>query len=197
MNWKLFFNPFEKFSEIQLLVFGIIITILGSFIGSSLGVIYDGVFDVHVYQTTFAKAILVNFINILSVFVPLLILGKIINSKTRIIDILNVSLISRFPIYIAGLLANNEKMNGITENILKEINTPEKLQIPTTDLIYLMVFSSLMMILLVYSIVLMFSGFRTATNVKKWQHFIFFAIAIIVAELISKVTIGSLLDFWQ
>ena len=197
MNWKLFFNPFEKFSEIQLLVFGIIITILGSFIGSSLGVIYDGVFDVHVYQTTFAQAILVNFINILSVFVPLLILGKIINSKTRIIDILNVSLISRFPIYIAGLLANNEKMNGITENILKEINTPEKLQIPTTDLVYLMVFSSLMMILLVYSIVLMFSGFRTATNVKKWQHFIFFAIAIIVAELISKVTIGGLLNFWQ
>lgn len=33
MNRKIVFNPFEKHSEITLLIFGLTLTILGSFIG--------------------------------------------------------------------------------------------------------------------------------------------------------------------
>ena len=193
MNWKIIFNPFSKFSEIQLLIFGVLITFLGSFIGSHFGVIFDGVFDVHVYEISIIKGILVNLINVFSVFILFLILGKIINSKTRIIDILNVSLISRLPIYLVGIFANNSKMNSITEDLMKGINEPEKLNLPTTDLIFIMIFSSAMMIFLIYSIVLMVFGFKTATNIKKWQHYVFFAIAIVAAEIISKILISNII----
>jgi hypothetical protein len=193
MNWKIIFNPFSKFSEIQLLIFGVLITFLGSFIGSHFGVIFDGVFDVHVYEISIIKGILVNLINVFSVFILFLILGKIINSKTRIIDILNVSLISRLPIYLVGIFANNSKMNSITEDLMKGINEPEKLNLPTADLIFIMIFSSTMMIFLIYSIVLMVFGFKTATNIKKWQHYVFFAIAIVAAEIISKILISNII----
>ncbi len=175
----------------QLLVFGIVITFIGSFFGYFFQVSYDGVLDVHQNSVTFLNSLKENAINIFSVFVLLFILGKIINQRTRIIDILNTVLVSRFPIYIIAVFANNPALERITNQIIENQSNLQNLQFGWMDLMILMVISSLMMMLLAYSIALLVNGFRTATNVKKWQHFVFFAIAILIAEIISKVLISN------
>lgn len=134
MNWKIIFNPFEKVSEKILLTFGITLTILGSFTGFYFGVIYDGYLDVHVYAVTFLESLLHNTTNLLSMFICFFILGKILNSKTRIIDVLNTVLIARIPLYTLGIFANNEKINSITDQIIEGVNDPQKVQITTTEL---------------------------------------------------------------
>lgn len=189
MNWNIIFNPFEKFSEKQLLIFGIILSILGSFLGFYFGVIYDGYLDVHIYEVTLIESLLHNAINILSMFIGLYVLGKIFNSKTRIIDILNAVLIARFPLYILGIFANNQKLNSITDQLIEGINDPQKIQINTADLFFITAFSIFSLVLLVYVIVLLVNGFRTATHAKKWQHFLYFAIALILGEILSKYLI--------
>ena len=86
MTWKTIFNPFEKYSERQLLIASVLITILGSLIGSYCQVIYDGFLDVHSYENTFSHVVLENVINGMVMTIFLFALGKIINNKTRFID---------------------------------------------------------------------------------------------------------------
>ncbi len=186
MNWKIIFNPFSKFSEIQLLIFGIVITLLGSFIGYYFGVTYDGVLDVHVSQNIFIDSVLENIINIFSVFIVLFILGKFINSKTRFIDILNAVLISRIAFYIVALFTNTPKMDEITTKIVENIENPEKMNLLTSEMAILSIFTIFSLLMLAYFVVLLVFGFKTATNLKKWQHWLLFGVAIILSEIISK-----------
>ncbi len=74
MNWKLFFNPFGIYSEKQLLVSGILITLAGSFVGCLFNVTFDGVLDVHQYETDFLTSLKENGINITCIFIVLFIL---------------------------------------------------------------------------------------------------------------------------
>lgn len=186
MNWQTIFNPFSKFSEKTLLFFGIIIMLIGSFFGSFLGISYDGVFDAHQAKITFLESLSENLINVFSVFVVLFILGKIIYSKTRFIDVLNTALVYRFPIYLVAFFASSPILTKIGKEIDKNSAHLEKFQLKPLDLTIVLGISMVMMLFLAYSIVLLTNGFRTASNVKKWQHYVFFAIALVVAEIISK-----------
>src|SRR5690606_5333057 len=189
MNWKLFFNPFSKFSEKALLISGILFLVVGSFIGYYFGVTYDGIFDVHISTVTLIESLTENVINVGSLSMLLFIAGIIINSKTRIIDVLNVALISRFPIYLAGLLANNQRISEISEQLIDSVHQETPASVSSSDMMVLMLFSAVLILLLVYQLMLMVFGFKTAVNARKWQHWLFFGIALIAAEVISKAII--------
>lgn len=189
MNWKLFFNPFSKFSEKALLISGILFLVVGSFIGYYFGVTYDGIFDVHISTVTLIESLTENVINVVILSLLLFIAGIIINSKTRIIDVLNVALISRFPIYLAGLFANNQRISEISEQLIDSVHQETPASVSSSDMMILMLFSAVLILLLAYQLMLMVFGFKTAVNARKWQHWLFFAFALIAAEVISKAII--------
>lgn len=189
MNWKLFFNPFSKFSEKSLLMAGILFLVVGSFIGYYFGVTYDGIFDVHISTVTLIESLTENVINVVILSLLLFIAGIIINSKTRIIDVLNVALISRFPIYLAGLFANNQRISEISEQLMDSVHQETPASVSSSDMMILMLFSAVLILLLAYQLMLMVFGFKTAVNARKWQHWLFFAFALIAAEVISKAII--------
>lgn len=189
MNWKLFFNPFSKFSEKALLITGILFLVVGSFIGYYFGVTYDGIFDVHISTVTLIESLTENVINVVILSLLLFIAGIMINSKTRIIDVLNVALISRFPIYLAGLLANNQRISEISEQLMDSVHQETPASVSSSDMMILMLFSAVLILLLAYQLMLMVFGFKTAVNARKWQHWLLFAFALIAAEMISKAII--------
>ena len=189
MNWKLFFNPFSKFSEKALLISGILFLVVGSFIGYYFGVTYDGIFDVHISTVTLIESLTENVINVVILSLLLFIAGIIINSKTRIIDVLNVVLISRFPIYLAGLFANNQRISEISEQLMDSVHQETPASVSSSDMMILMLFSAVLILLLAYQLMLMVFGFKTAVNARKWQHWLFFAFALIAAEIIAKAII--------
>ncbi|RST27705.1 hypothetical protein [Chryseobacterium lacus] len=189
MNWKLFFNPFSKFSEKALLISGILFLVVGSFIGYYFGVTYDGIFDVHISTVTLIESLTENVINVVILSLLLFIAGIIINSKTRIIDVLNVALISRFPIYLAGLFANNQRISEISEQLIDSVHQETPASVSSSDMMILMLFSAVLILLLAYQLMLMVFGFKTAVNARKWQHWLLFAFALIAAEMISKAII--------
>ncbi len=186
MNFKTVFNPFSKFSERTLLIAGLIIFIAGVFIATYCGVVFDGVLDVHVSQYSFMQNALILLINTVSVFIPLFLLGKIINKRTRAIDILNTSLVSRLPLHVLGLFTNNSSMDTVNEKIIKSIDQPQNIDFTVTEMAILSGFTIAGLLLLTYFIILLVNGFRTATNTKKWYHFLLFAVTVIIAEIISK-----------
>jgi hypothetical protein len=119
-------------------------------------------------------------------------LGKIINSKTRMIDILNASFLYRIPIYIVAVMSKIPVLDGINEKVMKNISHPENINLSAGDMFFLLIFTVVSLGLLAYSIVLLVNGFKTATNAKKWQHFVSFAFVLIAAEIVSKMLIDFL-----
>ncbi len=192
MNWKYLFNPLLKFSERSLLILGILSIVAGSLIGHYFSLTFDGAFDTHPLQITFIESLKENAINILMVFILLLILGKIINLKTRLVDIATISMIYRIPIYISGPLINLPVFKAIADKVLANKDNLENIKFETLELFSILAASSVLMIFLIYSIVILVNGFRTATNLKKWQYYVCFAIVLIIAEVLSKTLINNL-----
>ena len=131
MNWKYFFNPLLKFSERSLLILGILSVIAGSLIGHYFSLTFDGAFDTHPLQITLLESLKENAINILMVFILLLILGKIINPKTRLVDIATISMIYRIPIYISGPLINLPVFKTIGDKVLANKDNLENIKFET------------------------------------------------------------------
>lgn len=191
MNWQIILNPFIKFSEKQLLVVGIISAITGSLLASIIGVTYDGLIDVHLHhEMTFIVSLKENSIVIILITLLLFAFGKTINTKTRFVDILNSCLLFRIPLYISTLLTSIPVIKKIEEEVMKNINSLDKINLQTTDLIGILVISILSIALLIYAITLLFQGFKTATNAKKVVHYIVFGILILVGEVISKIVLS-------
>jgi hypothetical protein len=191
MNWQIILNPFIKFSEKQLLIVGISSTIAGSIIAFMIGVTFDGLLDVHLNpEITFLDSLLENCILITLITLLLFGFGKIINAKTRFIDILNSSLLFRIPFYFSALLTSIPFVKKIEEEVLKNINSLDKINLQTTDLIGILVVSILSIVLLIYAITLLFQGFKTATNAKKVVHYIVFGILILLGEVLSKILLS-------
>lgn len=193
MNWSLLLNPFSKFTEKELLTFGLLIVVLGSILANVIGVTFDGVIDVHMQsKMTLLQSLKENTIIILLLTILLFCLGKIINSKTRLIDILNSVLIFRIPFFLSALLMAIPAVKKLEEELLKNVQTMSALDLKTTDLVILLFLTAALIVLLIYSISLLYNGFKTATNVKQVNHKVLFGITLLTAEILSKIILSIL-----
>ncbi len=193
---KLFFNPFEKNSENKLLLFGLVITAFGSYLGYLFNARFDGIFDLHfIKNTTLDQPFIDNLINIVSLFATLFLTGKIINTKTRIIDILNPILISRVPFYLLTFFNFRNCISDVTASIVENLNLkamPTHIDITPSSMILLMLFAMISILFLIWFIILLYNGFKIATNCKTSMHKLYFALSIVAAEIISKIIISLL-----
>ena len=187
MNWQTLFNPFSKFSEKTLLAIGILASILLIIACYFTNTKMDSLLHISpAKDLSFNSIALYTIISLIYAIVLLFILGKIFNSKTRIIDIVNAVLVSQVPVIVIVLGTKLIKLDKISKQIAETSAQNKVLDINIFDLMYLMVFSFGSLIFIIYSFVLLFNGFKTATNIKKWQHIVIFAFVLLVAILICQ-----------
>lgn len=188
---KLLFNPFEKYSELRLLIIGSIGVIASSYIAYLLNARFDGALDMHTTEdVSLCEPFIDNAINIVSLLLLLYISGLIINKKTRIIDILTTILIARLTYCIAPLADPEWISPGITEKLLA-IN-PQSARFPNLsamDMTALLIMAIISISMLIWYIALLYNGFKTAINGKKPNHIVLFIFSIILAEILSKFLI--------
>lgn len=189
----LLFNPFIRYSEKQLLVTGILTATVGVFLATVTNTHFDGVLDTHFGENvTLITAASESLINTLSIVVVFFVLGKIINRKTRFIDILNIALIVKIPAYFLALFNINNWMHTATGGFMKNMANPMEVEFSTNDIVLLFFFSLVGFAVLAWLVTLLYNGFKIATNLKGIKHIIMFILAIIVSEIISKVLLGIL-----
>ena len=187
MNWQTLFNPFSKFSEKTLLAIGILASILLIIACYFTNTKMDSLLHISpAKDLSFNSIALYTIISLIYAIVLLFILGKIFNSKTRIIDIVNAVLVSQVPVIVIVLGTKLIKLDKISKQIAETSAQNKVLDINIFDLMYLMVFSFGSLIFIIYSFVLLFNGFKTATNIKKWQHIVIFAFVLLVGILICQ-----------
>ena len=186
MKWKTIFNPFEKFDDRHILAVGIIFFILNFFGCFYAGMINDAIFHLSILEEkqTIWDVMKINSLSYVFAIVVLLILAKFINKRTRIIDIINTVLISQIPLIITMPMMVLPFIKEANLNIAKSAGNIAKIEM--TDLIIVTIVGCITLPFLVYSFVLFFNGFKTATNLKKWQHIVAFVVVSLIITIISQ-----------
>ncbi|MFC7775054.1 YIP1 family protein [Flavobacterium sp. GCM10027622] len=194
MKWQTIFNPFSIFSEKQLLLSGIVLSVAGTFIGYYCNSSFNGTLDMHLIEDSKLLTVaLENAIDISVVTVLLFALGKYLNSKTRFVDILNTAFWYRLPIYIVAFISYAILPADFNDKVKKNIHTPEKIFSNPLEIIMSAVLGIAILLCLAYAIVLLVNGFKTATNTKKWQNWATFGFVLLVSEGITQYLIRHLL----
>ena len=181
-------SPLEKYNEISLQLFGITMTALGSFSAYLLNARFSGIIDMNITKHVEpVQPFLDNAANTLALFTFLFALGKYINSKTRAIDILNSVLIARMPFYLLPLF-NIGNLFGSIENRIDPAN-PYNIDFSAWEMVLLFCFAIVAISCLVWFVMLLYNGFKVASNSKTTTHKSLFALAVVVAWAFSKYLI--------
>lgn len=190
---KTIYNPFEKFTETQLLITGLLLTIAGSLLAWPLNGRFDGAIDMHLsIDTQWWQPIIDNIINTLSLGGVLFGLGYYFNKKTRFIDVLNATLIARSPFYLLPLSNIGGYMERTSNDILAAASSGAVTGIAPVDLAFVVITGLISIVILVWAMALLYNGFKVATNIKTAAQVFAFVIAILTAEAISKLLIINL-----
>ncbi len=190
---KILFNPFEKYSETVLLIFGIATNIIGLLITFYYNVKFIGFLKVDYSNSITPITVLSQSLIIISVFTILLFfIGKIINTKTRFIDVFITVLVARIPFYCTIFFNSNGMIFQHINKIKILLQTGKIQENLIFDAPLIVVFYIVSLLVLIWSITLLFKGFKTATNAKESKHTLYFIIGIVIAELITRTIIYNL-----
>lgn len=183
---KFLFNPFEKYDARALLFVGLLATVLGSILGYHFNARFDGVLDLHfTANVKYVEPFSDNVFNIAFLFISLFILGRTINKKVRPIDILATAMIARLPFYLACFANGDGKL--LIETAKAFENGPAAVDVNPLDLVAATALGFLIIPFLVWYIALLYNGFKVAVNAKTAKHNLLFALALIIAEILSKI----------
>lgn len=183
-------NPFEISSDKNLTITGILFFIVGIILAYFFQIQLQ-ILRVNPLVKLNITEIVIGHLIIVSVLtIVYFILGKIINNKTRLLDILNTVLISMAPLYVIFF----ENINGYMYNEIQQIEEAIKsggmVNIKTS--IFSVIISVISILITIYFIYLLFVGFKTATNAKKIWHYVFFFAILFITDLLCSGLINSI-----
>ena len=182
-------QPFEKLQERTLLSIGVLSLFIFSLIAYFGNGRFNGVLDFHLgSQVSLYQPFVDNIINTIILTIILYLYAKKVNEKSRFVDLLNIALISRIPIYLVGLFAMNSINQEATKVLLTLPNPAEILQhLSTVQIIMIIVTAILTLSIYFFTGYYIYHGFKTATNAKKQRQFFLLIPLILLVEIITKV----------
>ncbi len=190
---KILFNPFEKYADAVLLIFGIVTNCIGLLLAFHFNVKFLGFLKVDYLDSITPISVLSHSLIIISVFTLLLFLiGKLINTKTRFIDVFITVLVARIPFYCTDFFNSNGIIFQHINKIKILLQTGKIQESLIFDSPLIVVFYIVSLIVLIWSMTLFYNGFKTATNAKESKHTLCFVIGILVAEIITRTLIHNL-----
>ncbi len=187
----LLFKPFERYSETVLLVVGLLMLGVGILVGTIFNARFDGVLDLHFSTALSIRQTTIDLlIDVLTLFLFLFIAAKLVNRKTRVVDVFAVVIIARIPFSFAVLI----NMTGFFSLIGKHFDDPAMIQkgmlgLTSLELTGLIVSAVVILLLVIWSVALLYNGYKIASNAKSARSIVFFIVALLLAEIASKILI--------
>jgi hypothetical protein len=193
VNWQTLFNPFSKFSEKQLFLIGFLFFIANSLVCFYTATKMDSIFHFSPQTNlTLSNAFIFVSISTISAILFLYLLALLINKKTRFIDIVNTILLSQAPNFLVLLSIKYSGLETLANSLQTTDGSPPSLDLNSIAIIPFVLGICLMLALIVYGFVLIYNGFKTATNLKKGTHIALFVISLFLFLFFHQVFIQSL-----
>lgn len=184
------FKPFERYSEKTLLITGLLAALAGILLAWQFYSRNDGVLDLHyTNEKIFWKTVCDQLLNGFSLLIFLIPVTKWMNRKTRVIDLVNAFLISRIPMYFLTLGNVGGVLSGAGEKMKNAALNQQMISLNGVEWTMLILFGLLSILMIVWSVALLYNGYKVASNAKGARAIILFILALLFAEIVSKVLI--------
>lgn len=129
-------------------------------------------------------------INIASLSLLMFVIGRMVYSKTRFIDVFTVVLVTHFFILLIGLsLFNPMQQRFLNELLPKIVNgSLQEGSVQSNEMFRMAAFGMLGLLLMIYFFFLLIQGMKIAINSKKGYHGLIIVISTLVLDLILLIT---------
>lgn len=188
MTWKTLFNPFLKFDDKTLLLAGVLSVTVVFLIAYYFGFQTNSLFHFKFIDPAdsvlkiILETLIIYALNIAVFFV----FGKLINKRTRLIDIINPIFISQITVILLLLLTEIPLIKNAQTQILASVAN-QSYEIEPVPLIIITVNSFFALAISAYGLTILYNGFKTATNLKNWRHIVIFVILLITMMLTMQL----------
>lgn len=183
---NILFNPFIRIAGWQAFAIGFPIAIITSIVAVYSHLAFDGLLDAHSINNIDIKtSLILLLINVVSGIFIMYLAALIISKKTRFIDILGTMTFARAPFILAALAGF-----FVTPVAANEIMKNPMIVLSQSGFIP---FTILLILASIWMIVLTFNAFKTSTGGKGVKLVLTFIIAILAAEVLSKILIHYVL----
>jgi len=184
------FNPFKFIAGNRALLLGIGVMLLSAIVCSLETIHLDGVLDVHKGREAPSYFYFIEpLIDWLCLVIPLYIFGKSFSvSAIRFIDVAGTSALARYPMFFVVLLCMlSPNLPTDEQKILNTIQTNPHV------LMQLTVIGILVIPFIVWTVALMYNAYSLSANLKGPKAVWSFIASVVIAEILSKVIINSII----
>ncbi len=176
-KWRMLVDPFERLTAMQSgLVAAIAAT--GGLLLSRWGVRFDGAFDLHLLPGTVSlgSALADEVVALPLPAAALWLAGFAVVRRGRFVDYLGAVGVARLPLLLVGFVAGS--MRGVLPvDPVQAARAPSMIVLGLTSVPGI-----------VWTGVLLFNGFKTASGLQRWKG-TSFAVGVVVAEIVSKIVL--------
>lgn len=182
--YGLMLNPFTRVAGWQAFALGVVLIALIGVTGTYANVYFDGAIDMHFTESANLRTSLnCLIVDLLSLVLTLSVAGIFVAKNFRLLDILGTVSLAKAPFLLLAIAALAVDAPA-TEQIISD---PSSI-FSSVSFVIIMVLS---IPVFIWHIILLFNAYKTSTGAKGGKVVPSFIIALLVAELISKLVIVS------
>lgn len=188
---SLLFNPFTKIAGSKALIVGLIVIILTVIIGHSGGIIFNGVFDIHLSSAKLQLCFVVQFISLAILILTLFVAAKILSKTSfRFIDVAGTILLSRTPFVLLSLVALllptlASSSNNVSRSLMGIAIVPANAH----DWTVFIGFTLLCVIVWLWFATLVYNAIAESCNLRGVRAIIATTSGLLIAEIVAAVII--------
>lgn len=198
--WSLLWRPFDQLTGRQSLVWGLFAIGLTALWASRSGLVTDGVLDLHLWGASVGvlPSVAMGLVNWLCLGLMLWAVGHWLSAgQYQVTDVFGHQALARWPMLLAVAYQSVPWVRSETERLATTMiealpsQSHEVMASPAyvLDALWLTLLSSPVLLAVVWMVWLMYHGYARSFQVRGWQAVLGFVIALIVAELISKLLV--------
>ena len=198
--WAWLFTPFKFIAGTKALILGLVVMAVLAILGYYSGTYFNGAIDIHygdsmVSSVPFVIHLFFQICAWFSLTLSLYVTARIVSkSSVRLIDIAGTLVLSQLPLVIAALWGFTPLAHiSFGEVDILNLNIGQLMAVLMENLPSLIVTVVVSTLAIIWSFVLKYNAYSVSANIKGVIGIVSFAVALIVAEIISQILLHFIL----
>jgi len=186
------FNPFTRIAGIKAFLLGVLVVAITAVICFFSHAHFDGVLDAHFgAEGNMAQYFKEGFVDLAGIIIVFYVLGLIVAGKRfRFIDMAGTMAFARIPVILTPIFALVFSPEKFTNYMLYTfLHKGEPITISSLEIFGFVITTLITILMVIWMIALMWNAFRICMNSRKPKIVVTFIIGLILAEVISKITL--------
>jgi hypothetical protein len=199
-KWELIYNPFTKIAGWKAFAVGVVIVCATVVIGYWNDAYFTGIQMKAGKNLGPAHCFIIQTAGLLSMVALMYLVSLFFTKRVRFQDILGTVTLARYPyLFLAlSMFYFNPKILPVTEKLLETAASGGEISnalLSVTDYLLLLLFALFALLLIVWSMALLYHAFKVSTGIKGYKTAVLLTGIILVSETVTFIIISHLSIF--